>query len=507
MSNNHSSENSTVVPVERLTTGIKELDSILSGGFPANRIYLLEGNPGTGKTTLALQFLLEGSRRGEAGLYVTLSETKEELQAGARSHGWSLDELSIHELTPSGDILNPESEYTIFHPSEMELGETTQAIFDEVERINPKRIVFDSLSEMRLLAGDPLRFRRQVLALKQYFVGKNCTVILLDDNTTDSHDSQLKSIVHGVVSLEHLSLEYGADRRRLRVIKLRGSRFRGGYHDFNIETGGIRIFPRLVASDHRQQVGRSVISSDVPELDSLLGGGLNRGSSTLIIGPAGSGKSSIGAQFAVASAARNEKSAIFIFDEITETYVARTTGIGTDIQNCINNNLVTIQQVDPAEMAPGEFAAAVIRAVDEDGARVVVIDSLNGYISSMPEERFLTLQMHELLTYLNQKGVVTLLVIAQHGLMASPMLAPVDVSYLADTVVMLRYFESEGAVHRALSVVKKRTGAHEKTIRELQITSEGIKVGIPLKHFHGVLTGMPTLDKNQQAQGSDYVAT
>lgn len=478
----------------KLATGIQGLDDILQGGFTANRVYLVEGDPGAGKTTFALQFLMEGVRLGEAALYVTLSETKEELEASARSHGWSLDGIDIHELVPAEDTLKPEAQYTIFHPSEIELSETTSAVLEEVERINPKRVVFDSLSEIRLLAHDALRYRRQVLALKQYFIGRQCTVILLDDKTSNANDLQLQSIVHGVLSLEHLALEYGAERRRLRVIKLRGSRYRGGYHDFNIETGGVVVFPRLVAAEHRKEFAKGNATSDVPELDSLLGGGLARGSSTLIIGPAGSGKSTLGAQFAAASAARGEKSAVFIFDEIVETYVGRAEGIGANIQSHIDDNLITLKQVDPAELAPGEFADRVLRAVDRDGARLVIIDSLNGYLHAMPEERFLTIQMHELLTSLNQRGVVTLLVLAQHGFLGD-MGTPVDVSYLADTVLLLRYFEAEGAVNRAVSVIKKRSGAHENTIREMKITSQGIRVGEPLTKFHGVLTGVPTYNE------------
>jgi circadian clock protein KaiC len=492
------SANGDSAPV-RMRTGIEGLDDILQGGLPAHRVYLVEGEPGTGKTTLALQFLMEGARIGEAGLFVSLSETKEELEASARSHGWSLDGINIHELVRAEDTLKPESQYTIFHPSEIELSETTSAVLEEVERINPRRVVFDSLSEMRLLAHNPLRYRRQILALKQYFIGRQCTVLLLDDKTSTSHDLQLQSIVHGVLSLEHLAVEYGAQRRRLRMIKLRGSRFRGGYHDFNIETGGVVVFPRLVAAEHRQDSPRGNATSDVPELDSLLGGGLTRGSSTLIIGPAGSGKSILCTQFAVAAAVRGEKSAIFIFDEISDMYIRRAEGIGTNIQPYLDDDLIKLQQVDPAELAPGEFADTVIRAVERDDARVLVIDSLNGYLNAMPEERFLTIQMHELLTFLNQRGIVTLLVMGQHGFMGASMASPVDVSYLADTVLMLRYFEAQGAVRRAVSVIKKRTGAHENTIRELDITSRGLRVGAPLTKFHGVLTGVPRYSEMKTA--------
>jgi circadian clock protein KaiC len=473
----------------------------VEGGFPENRIYLVEGEPGTGKTTLALQFLLEGARQGEASLYATLSETKEELEAVAASHGWSLDGFQIYELLPTAESLNPESQYTIFHPSEIELGETTNAVLEEVERIRPRRVVFDSLSEMRLLAREPLRFRRQILALKQYFAGQQSTVLLLDDKVSEGQDLQVQSIAHGVLSLEHLAVEYGAERRRLRVVKLRGSRFRGGYHDFNIETGGVQVFPRLVAAEHRQKFVKKSIKSGVRELDSLLGGGLDRGTSTLILGPAGSGKSTLSAQYAAAAAERGEHSAIFIFDETRETYLARAAGIGIDMQRYLDGQLITIKQIDPAELTPGEFAHSVRGCIDGEGARIVIIDSLNGYLNAMPEERFLTIQMHELLTYLNQQGIVTILVMAQHGFLGSAMATPVDVSYLADTVLLLRYFEASGSLRRALSVVKKRTGSHERTIRELNISSEGIEIGQPLTEFRGVLTGVPFFNATQFEPG------
>ncbi|HVF48945.1 MAG TPA: ATPase domain-containing protein [Pyrinomonadaceae bacterium] len=477
---------------DRLATGSPGLDSILEGGFPANRLYLVEGDPGTGKTTLALKFLLEGARRGEPVLYVTLSETKEELTAVAASHKWTLDQINIYELIPSEESLKTDSQYTIFHPSEIELGETTNAVLAEVERIQPRRIVFDSLSEMRLLARDPLRYRRQILALKQYFAGRQCTVLLLDDRTSTVGDLQVQSIAHGVVELEHLALEYGAERRRVRIVKLRGSRYRGGYHDFNIETGGVEVFPRLVASEHQHGFAPEAVTSGVPELDTLTGGGIDRGTSTLILGPAGSGKSSIAAQFCAAAAERGEHAASFIFDEGRNTYLSRSAGLGKELKAQVEAGLISIQQVDPAELSPGEFAHHVRRSVERDGARVVVIDSLNGYLQSMPDERFLIVQMHELLTYLNQQGVVTMLVLAQHGFMGSNMGAPIDISYLADTVLMLRFFEAAGAVRRAISVVKKRTGYHENTIREMRMSSDGITVGKPLSDFHGVLTGIPS---------------
>jgi len=484
----------------RLATGIEGLDDILEGGFPAHRIYLVEGEPGTGKTTLALQFLMEGARVGEAGLYITLSETTEELNAVARSHGWSLDGFDIYEVIPSIDTLKPETQYTIFHPAEIELGETTSAILKQVERIQPRRIVIDSLSEMRLLAREPLRFRRQILALKQYLAGNRSTVLMLDDKV-GGRDLQIHSIVHGIVSLDHLAVEFGAERRRLRVTKLRASKFRGGYHDFTIATGGLRVFPRLVAAEHHSGFTAGSASSNIAALDRLLGGGLDRGTSTLVLGPAGCGKSTLAAQFAAAGAKRGERTAAFIFDELRETFLGRAAGIGSDITKFVKKNLITIQQVDPAELSPGEFAAAIRRAVDVEGARLIIIDSLNGYLNAMPEERFLSVQMHELLTYLNQQGVVTMLVMAQHGFLGSSMISPVDVSYLADTVLMLRYFEAQGAIHRAISVVKKRTGQHEPTIRELDISRKGLRVGEPLSEFRGVLTGVPTYEGDRGTLG------
>lgn len=491
----------------RCVLGVAGLDDILAGGLPKHRVYLIEGEPGTGKTTLAMQFLLEGARLGEPGLYVTLSESKEELDEIAASHGWSLEALSIFETVPPEDTLKPESQYTIFHPSEIELGETTNAVLEQVERIKPRRVVFDSLSEMRLLARDPLRFRRQILALKQYFTGRQTTVLLLDDKVYDGNDLQVQSIAHGVISLEHLAIEYGGDRRRLRVTKLRGSPFRGGYHDFNIETGGVVVFPRLIAAEHVLEFTAERVQSGVKELDALLGDGLDRGSSTLILGPAGSGKSTVASQFAATAVARGEHAAVFIFDELRETFLARSAGIGIQMKNYVEQGLLTIQQVDPAELSPGEFAHAVRRSIDQHGAGLVIIDSLNGYLNAMPDERFLAIQMHELLTYLNQQGIVTILVMAQHGFLGSQMGTPVDVSYLADTVLLLRYFEAHGSIRRAISVVKKRTGRHEHTIRELEITAQGIRVGNALTQFHGVLTGVPIYDGEHEslskAQGED----
>lgn len=475
-------------------TGITGLDDILGGGLTPHSLYLIEGNPGAGKTTLALQYLLEGRSRHEAGLYVTLSETKAELSAVARSHGWSLDGVDVVELVASEIELEPDNQHTMFQPADVELGETTKAILAEVERVKPKRVVVDSLSELRLLAQNSLRYRRQILALKQYFASRECTVLMLDDKTADAHDLQLQSIAHGVISLEHLSPAYGAERRRLRIVKLRGQRFRGGQHDFNIATGGLEVFPRLVAAEHTDTRERKVLTGVVAELDVLLGGGIDCGTSVLLVGPAGSGKSSVAISYAKAAADRGERAALFAFDERSETLLHRAAGLGMDLGPCIAAKTLTLQQIDPAELSPGEFSAAVRRAVEgTDGhppAKVIVIDSLNGYLHAMPEEQFLTAQLHEMLTYLGHKGVVTFLVMAQHG-MIGHMQAPVDTTYLADAVVLFRFFETQGEVRQAISVVKKRSGKHERTIRELKLDG-AIRIGEPLRGFQGVLTGTPT---------------
>ena len=474
-----------------VATGTAGLDDILGGGLTPHRLYLIEGDPGSGKTTLALKFLLEGAQQGDRGLYVTLSETKEELRAVAESHGWSLDGFAICELMASEASLSPDSQYTIFHPSEVELTETTKQVLAEVERIKPHRVVFDSLSELRLLAQNPLRYRRQILALKQFFIGRQCTVLLLDDKTSEVGDLQLQSIAHGVISLEQLSPQFGAERRRLRIVKLRGSRYRGGYHDFTIVRGGLGVFPRLVAAEHHSAFPREHVKSGLSALDTLLGGGLDRGTSTLLMGPAGSGKSSLALQYAIAAARRGERSALFIFDESLGTLLARASGLGFDLETHLNSGLVTVRQVDPAELSPGEFAERIREAVVDEEARVVVIDSLNGYLNAMPEERFLTIQLHELLTYLGQRGVLTLLVVAQHGLVGQGMNAPVDASYLADSVILTRYFESSGEVRQAISVMKKRSGVHERTVRELRMNGTGLHIGEPLREFQGILTGVP----------------
>jgi len=487
-------------------TGIDGLDDVLSGGFTPNRMYLIEGVPGSGKTTLALQFLFEGLRNGESTLYVTLSETEDELRAVAASHGWSLDGIAVRELTPSEGSLRPEEQYTMFHAAEVELNETIRTLLEDVDTVKPARVIIDSLSELRLLAGNPLRYRRQILGLKQFFAGRNCTVLLLDDLTAVDHDLQVQSLAHGVVALEQLNPEYGAERRRLRVVKYRGMSFRGGYHDYVIRRGGLAVFPRLVASEHRKPPVSDKLVSGVPILDELLGGGLERGTSTLLVGAAGTGKSSLAAQFVAAAAARGQHAALFVFDESINVLLGRCAGLGIHLQEHLDSGRVAVQHVDPAELSPGEFAHAIRQAVEGEGAAVVVIDSLNGYLNAMPEERFLIVQLHELLQYLGQAGVATILVAAHQGLIGGQMITPVDATYLADAVVLLRYFETQGEVRQAISVMKKRSGAHERTIREFRLEAGGIRVGPALREFRGVLTGVPILegaaDSRKEEKGS-----
>ncbi|TSD89458.1 AAA family ATPase [Mycobacterium sp. KBS0706] len=474
----------------RVSTGSAGLDDILGGGLDPDRMYLYEGRPGTGKTTIALQFLLDGISKGERVLFVSLSETKRELELVAQRHGWSLDGIDVFELVPAETTLDPAQQVTVFHPAEMELNETINLIFERVAHADPTRVVIDSLSELRLLAQNLLRYRRQVLALKHFFAKRRCTVILLDDLTSAQNDLQLHSISHGVVLLEQLAIDYGGERRRLRVVKMRGIPFRGGYHDFTIQSGGLRIFPRLVAAEHHADFTVEVAPSGNADLDALLGGGLERGTNALLIGAAGVGKSSLAITFAIAAAQRGEHSVIFAFDEGRGTAEARARTLGLPLDEALASGRVRFRQVDPAELSPGEFAVQVRDAVETDHAKLIVIDSLNGYLNAMPDERFLVLQMHELLTYLNQQGVLTLVVLAQHGLVGPPE-SPVDISYLSDAVIMVRYFEATGRVRRAISVVKKRTGNHEHTIREFRLTGAGIQIGPPLSEFRGILSGTP----------------
>jgi len=472
-------------------TGVPGLDDVLGGGLARDRLFLIEGTPGSGKTTLALQFLMQGVAEGEAVLYCTLSETAEELRAVARSHGWAMDGVSVREFIPSELTLGPEEQYTVFHPSEVEFNDTTKAILAEVEKVKPKRIVFDSLSEMRLLAGSTLRYRRQILALKQYFAGRGCTVLLLDDRSDTNRDLQVQSIAHGVLLLEQLYPEYGSDRRRMRVVKYRGQSFRGGNHDYVIQRGGLVIFPRLVAAEHRQAAPRGVLPSGVDGLDHLLGGGIERGTSTLLVGAAGAGKSTIATQFAVSGARRGERVAMFVFDENLDTLFTRSDRLRLGLREQFDAKCISIQPVDPAELSPGELTAAIRMAVEVDGCTMIVLDSLNGYLNAMPEERFLTIQLHEILTYLAQRGVATILVASHLGLIGAAMTSPIDASYLADNVIMLRFFEAAGEIRQAISVVKKRSGWHERTIREFRFREGSIEIGEPLHDFQGVLTGTP----------------
>jgi circadian clock protein KaiC len=491
---------------DTLSTGIVGLDSILRGGLTPHRLYLYQGVPGSGKTTMAMQFLLDGVARGERVLLVALSESKQELEESAASHGWSLEGIHVHELMPPDDQLDPTSQYTMFHPSEVELGETTRRILDAVEALKPQRVVIDSLAEIRLLAGSALRFRRQVMALKQYFIGRGITVLLLDESHAHDEELHVHTIVHGVVELEQMRPQYGGDRRRLRVSKFRGRAIHGGHHDYVIATGGVQVYPRLVAAHYRREGEQAPMSSGLPALDALLGGGLDRGTSTLFIGAAGTGKSTLAAHFVMAAAECGEHSAMFLFDESVRSLVTRSRGIGFNIEQHIESGTVHVQSLDPAELSPGEFVQCIRDAVEKQGARVVVIDSLNGYLNAMPEEHFVINQLHELLAYLGQLGVVTVLINAQQGLIGH-MSSSIDVSYLADTVVLLRYFETRGEVRQAISALKKRTGRHERTIRELRITSDGLKIGAPLNRFRGVLTGVPHEEPEQRGPSAEAAAT
>ena len=470
--------------------GIAGLDDILMGGLERDRFYLLEGSPGTGKTTAAMSFLREGAARGETCLYITLSETEAELRSAANSHGWDLTGVNIFELTPPESLLDEDQQQSLLYSSDLELGETTKMIFDAVEDLRPQRVVIDSLSEIRLLAQSSLRYRRQVLALKHYFAKHGATVLMLDDLTTESLDKTVHSVAHGVIRLEELSPEYGAERRRVRIVKYRARKFRGGFHDFTIRTGGLEVYPRLVSAEHKGEFLRDRLPSGVSGLDALLGGGVERGSSCLVLGPAGTGKSLVALYFIVSAVARGEKAALFAFDEELGLLFDRTLKMGIDLQAMVGEGDLIVQQVDAAELSPGEFTAQVRDCVKEKGIKTVVVDSLNGYQAAMPEENFLLLHIHELLQYLNRQGATTFLTVAQHGLVGD-MKAPVDVTYLADTVILLRYFEAVGEVRRAISVIKKRSGPHEKTIREFSIGDAGLSVGPPLTGFHGVLRGVP----------------
>ncbi len=483
---------SPMAVVEPLSLGVPGLDKVLAGGFPPGHLYLIDGDPGTGKTTLGLQFLMAGAMRGEPVLYITLSESERELRQVAQSHAWDLEGIHIFELLPMEESLQVEEQYTVLYPGEVELSATIKAILRRVEEVQPKRIVFDSLSELRLLAREPLRFRRQLLALKQYFGGRDCTVLVLDDHTAGEGEGDIQSIVHGVIRLENLPRDYGTKRRRLEILKLRGVQFREGFHDYNIRTGGLEVYPRLVATEYTGHFSPELITSGIHELDSLLYGGLSRGTSTLIMGPAGAGKSTIALRYAAAAAERGEYAYYVTFDEGFSTLFERARGLGIQLHPLLESGRLALEVIDPAELSPGHFIDKVREEVESKEARVVVIDSLNGFLAAMPGEDFLTIQLHELIAYLNNKGVASILVMAQYGILGQGMASPVDVSYLADTILLLRYFENSGEVRQAISVVKRRNGRHERTIRELQLGPDTIRVGRPLSEFQGVLTGVPT---------------
>lgn len=471
-------------------TGIPGLDAILEGGLERGRVFLIEGSPGTGKTTIALQYLRAGAAKGESCLYITLSETEDELRATAASHGWSVDGIDIYELVPPESLLDDEQQQSLLYSSDLELGETTRRIFAAFERVKPQRVVLDSLSEIRLLAQSSLRYRRQILALKHFFARQEATVVLLDDLTSEASDKTVHSVAHAVVRLEELAPDYGAERRRLRITKYRGRSFRGGFHDFAIKSGGVRVFPRLISAEHKGRFVREVLATGSADFDALLGGGMERGSSVLVLGPAGTGKSIVSLTFIKSAVERGERAAMFVFDEELNLLIDRAKGLGIDLQAMVDAQALVLRQVDAAEMTPGEFSEQVRDSVENEGIRTVVLDSLNGYQAAMPGERALVLHLHELLQFLNRRGATTFLTVAQHGLVGD-MNTPVDVTYLADTVILLRYFEAYGRVRRAISVVKKRTSAHESTIREYQIGAQGLRLGPPLKNFQGVLRGVP----------------
>ena len=474
----------------KCSTGVPGLDDILAGGLPRNCLHLIEGSPGVGKTTLAMQFLLEGQRKNERCLYVSLSETKPELEAVAVSHGWDLKGIEIIELSAVENAIGGKEKTTLFHSAEVELTQLTKLLMEAIGATRPTRVVLDSLSEMRLLAQSPLRYRREILSLKQRLAERGCTTLLLDDRSSQGSDVQVHSIVHGALTLDAAPLKYGIFRRSLAVTKMRGVKFREGNHDYVIESGGLRVFARLVAADHHTPFRKSVASSGNRELDSLLGEGLHYGTSNLLIGPAGSGKSTIATMFAQAGAVRDERVDYYVFDETKNTLCERAAEMQLDLAPHLKSGRLKVHQMDPAQISPGELAFRIRQSVEQDKTRIVILDSLNGYLTAMPHEEFLHLHLHELLTYLNQQGVMTVMILAQHGLIGT-MGTPVDVSYLADSVIITRFFEAVGTIRKAISIIKKRSGMHEGAVRELSMTAQGVRVGPPLSDFQGVLTGVP----------------
>ena len=485
---------------DRAPTGIAGLDHLLHGGLPGHRIHLIEGHPGAGKTTFGMQFLLEGRERGESCMYITLSETEDELRASAASHGWSLDGIHIQQLQPA-ENLRPEEQYTLFHPSEIELGDLSRSVFDAVEQLRPARAVLDSVSDMRLLARDSLRYRRQILGLKQFFVGRGCTLLLLNENASNDVDPHIQSLSHGVITLEQEIYDFGLVRRRLQITKLRGVSYVGGFHDFKIETGGIKVFPRLENRRQARSLPRETLSSGLKEIDALLGDGVPMGTCTLLIGPAGSGKSTLGAQYLSAAAARDLCAAVFLFDEQRETFVRRSDALGMKMSQSVKSGAVKMDKIEPGTMSPGEFSHCVRKAVEDNAVKVVLIDSLTGYLTAIPEADAALVRLHELTSYLASCGVATFLTVAQQGMLGTAMKSPIDVSYIADTIFMLRFFEAQGHVRKALSVVKKRTGLHETSIREIAIEDNKLRVGPPLENFRGVLLGAPEfVEPNKKAR-------
>ncbi len=483
------------ISIRRYSTGIAGLDALLDGGLPSERLYVIQGNPGTGKTTLGLQFLLEGVPHGQKGLYITFSETRKELLQVAHSHGWDLLKIALFDLSSIEGQIKPESQNTMFHPSEVELSQVTKSLLAEVERVNPDRIVFDSVSELLLLAESSLRYRKQILALKQTFLGRKSTALFLDDLTSTGRDLQIQSIAHGVIQLERVHKEFGGARRRLNIVKLRGSSFAEGNHDYIIKRGGITVFPRMISANYSDEADYSRVGTGLRELDSLLGGGMDRGTSTLFVGPAGTGKSTIAAQCAFTMASRGEKVSIFLFDENTATYIKRLAELGMDLVPHLSSGMIKITKIDPAELSPGEFTQNICKSVEVDNVKLVLVDSLNGYIHAMAEEEALILQLHELLSYLSLRGVVTIFIMAQQGMFGNVQ-SPIDLTYLTDTAILTRYFEANGSVRKAISIIKKRSGKHESTIRELIIDESGIKVGPVLTQFQGLLSGIPVLTRS-----------